>query len=92
MGVTHTLANLLAKLSRVAKREGKSNGGKKLTNALGNMGRVSEQAQKQALKSAERCGGELVGEGEREIGGGVGVGMWGRLVLVACVSVMNRTL
>lgn len=40
--------------------------------------------------SSPRCGGELSGEGER--GGGVGVGTWGRLVLVACVSVMNRTL
>lgn len=61
---------------------------------------MSLSEQKQVFKSADsffircspRCGGVQGREGEREIGGGGGVGTRGGLVLVVCVSVMNRML
>lgn len=77
--------NLLARLNRVLGRE--SNGGEKLTTALGNMWRVSERAKKKKRKKerfqvcgqlfhlapSKMCGGR---KGEGEIGGG-GLGVCG---------------
>lgn len=61
--------NLLARLNRVVGRE--SNGGEKLTTALGNMWRVSELFH---LAPSKMCRGR---RGEGEIGGGCGLGVCG---------------
>lgn len=94
-----TPANPLARLSRGAR--GESNGGGKLTTALGNMWRVSERA-----KTSSQVGGQLFHLAFSKMWRSAGWrgrernwwrwrwcdDMWRGLLLVVCVSVMNRML
>lgn len=84
--------NLLARLNRVVGRE--SNGGEKLTTALGNMWRVSEREKKKRKKESFQVCGQLFHlapskmwsgrEGEGENGGGGGGGGLGVCGLCFC--------